>query len=45
MIYQRIKYFLKAAEYGSFSKAAAQMYVSPQALTKQIALLENEIGG
>lgn len=45
MIYQRIRYFLKAAETGSFSKAAAEMYVSPQALTKQIGLLEEELGG
>lgn len=45
MIYQRIKYFLKAAELGSFSKAAGHMFVSAQALTKQISLLEKEIGG
>lgn len=45
MVYQRIRYFLKAAEESSFSKAAAQMYVSSQALTKQIGLLEEEIGG
>lgn len=45
MVYQRIKYFLKAAETQSFSKAAAQMFVSAQALTKQIGLLEEELGG
>lgn len=45
MIYQRVKYFLKAAKEGSFKKAAEQMYVSPQALTKQIGLLEEELGG
>lgn len=45
MIYQRIRYFLTAAETGSFSKAAGRMYVSPQALTKQIGLLEDELGG
>ena len=45
MVYQRIRYFLKAAETGSFSKAAGEMYVSSQALTKQIGLLEEELGG
>ncbi len=45
MVYQRIIYFLKAAEEGSFSKAAKQMYISSQALTKQIHLLEEELGG
>ena len=45
MVYQRIRYFLKAAETGSFSKAAEQSYVSSQALTKQIRLLEEELGG
>lgn len=45
MIYQRIRYFLKAAETGSFSKAASLVYVSAQGLTKQIGLLEEEIGG
>lgn len=45
MIYQRIRYFLSAAGTGSFSKAAGQMYVSSQALTKQIGLLEQELGG
>lgn len=45
MIYQRVKYFLKAAEEGSLKKAAEQMYVSSQALTKQVGLLEEELGG
>jgi len=45
MVYQRIRYFLKAAELGSFKKAAGQMYVSAQALTRQIGLLEEEVGG
>lgn len=45
MVYQRIRYFLKAAETGSFSKAAGEMFVSSQALTKQIGLLEEELGG
>lgn len=45
MLYQRIRYFLQAAGTDSFSKAAKQMYVSPQALSKQIGLLEEELGG
>lgn len=45
MTYQRIQYFLKAAETGSLKKAAEQMYVSAQALTKQVGFLEEELGG
>lgn len=44
-MYQRIRYFLKAAERGSFSLAAQELFVSPQALTKQIGVLETELGG
>ncbi|MBR1659781.1 MAG: LysR family transcriptional regulator [Oscillospiraceae bacterium] len=44
-MYQRVRYFLKAAETGSFSLAAQALYVSPQALTKQIGVLETEVGG
>ena len=44
-MYQRIRYFLKAAETGSFSLAAQSMFISAQALTKQINLLEQELGG
>ena len=42
---QRIRYFLKAAGAGSFSLAAQSMFISAQALTKQINLLEEELGG
>ena len=42
---QRIRYFLKAAETGSFSLAAQSMFISPQALTKQINMLEQDLGG
>ena len=44
-MYQRIRYFLKAAQTGSFSTAASEMFVSAQALTKQIGVLEDELGG
>ena len=42
---RRIRYFLKTAESGSFSRAAKEEFVTPQALAKQIALLEEELGG
>ena len=44
-MYTRIKYFLKSIEHGSFSKAAEALYISPQAMTKQIAKLEEKVGG
>ncbi len=44
-MYQRIRYFLKAAETGNFSQAAQALYISPQGLTKQIGVLESELGG
>lgn len=44
MEYQKIIYFLAAAETGNFSRAAKQLYISPQALNKQIRLLEDELG-
>lgn len=44
MEYNRITYFLKAAEVLSFTKAAEELFISRQALTKQIALLEKELG-
>ncbi len=44
-MYRKVQYFLKAAEKGSFSLAAQELYVSPQGLTKQIGSLENELGG
>ena len=40
----KIRYFLKACETGSFSLAAKALYISPQGLTKQIGLLEEELG-
>lgn len=44
-MYQRIRYFLKAAELGNFSLAAQELFISPQGLTKQIKVLEGEFGG
>lgn len=43
--FQKIHYFLKVAETLNFTKAAGELYISPQALNKQIARLEKELGG
>lgn len=42
--YQKIEYFLKVAETLNFSKAAKELFISPQSLNKQIIQLEEEIG-
>lgn len=44
MEYNRITYFLKAAQALNFTKAAEELYISRQALAKQIALFEEELG-
>lgn len=44
-MYQKVQYFLAAADKGSFSLASQELFISPQALTKQIGLLEKELGG
>lgn len=36
--------FIRVAECGSFSKAAEELYISPNALIKQIDLLERDVG-
>ncbi|MDR1069773.1 MAG: LysR family transcriptional regulator [Gracilibacteraceae bacterium] len=41
---QQIKYFLSVAKYRNFTKAAEHSFVSQPAITKQISLLEREIG-
>lgn len=42
--YQKIEYFLKAAQTLNFSKAARELFVSPQSLNKQIIQMEQELG-
>jgi len=44
MDYQKMIYFLKAAEMLSFSEAAKELYITPQALSHQIAQLEQDLG-
>ena len=44
MNYPQMVYFLKAAEKSSFSEAAKELFISPQALSHQIAQLEHELG-
>ena len=41
---QRIEYFIKVAEHLNFRKAAKELHISHQALSKQIQLLEQEVG-
>lgn len=41
---RRIEYFVGVAEVLNFSKAAEQMHISHQALSKQVQLLEQELG-
>lgn len=41
---KRIKYFLSAANCLNFTVAAQQMFITQQAMTRQISLLEDELG-
>ena len=42
--FERIAYFLQVCECGNVSKAAEKLYISPQALNKQLRTLEDELG-
>lgn len=44
MDFRKLEYFLKTAEKLNFTEAAKNLYISPQALTQQIAQLEQELG-
>lgn len=44
MEFRRIEYFLVLADKLNYSKAAAELCISSQALTKQINILEEELG-
>jgi len=41
---KQVEYFLKVAEYGSFSAAADELYISQSSLSKRIMALESELG-
>ena len=44
MTISQIKYFLEAVDCGSFQKASEKLYISRQALSKQIRAVETELG-
>jgi len=44
MEFRRIEYFLVLAERLNYSRAAEELHISQQALTRQIQLLEEEVG-
>ena len=44
MNHRQIQYFLSVAKYLSFSKAAEAHYTSQPSISRQIALLERELG-
>jgi DNA-binding transcriptional LysR family regulator len=41
---RQLKYFVRIVDVGSFSKAAAELFVAQPALSKQIKMLEAELG-
>lgn len=40
----QLRYFVRVADCGNFSKAAAELHVAQPALTRQVRLLEEELG-
>ena len=40
----QLETFIVVADMGSFNKAAEALYITPPAVTKQINLLENDLG-
>ena len=40
----QVNYFLRVAESMSFSKAAEELYVSQPSVSRQVQLLEQELG-
>ena len=44
MYNKQLDAFIKSAETGSFSKAAAELFITPSSLIQQINLLENHLG-
>lgn len=44
MTVQQIRYFLTAARYQNFSKAAKELFITQSALSRQIAAMERELG-
>ena len=44
MDFRKIEYFLTVAKYLNFSRASEEIHISHQALSKQIRLLEDELG-
>ena len=44
MTYLQTEYFMYVAQNKSITKTSAELYVSPPAISKQISLLEQELG-